>query len=136
MDSTDKIVVEAAATALRAFIRVISLPDDKIGIEISKDAKLEKLQKAFDIATRIEEKKLILSRLEANRTLNSLNFAVKCASNPDLAEDAYEAIAEHAHDGWLRQQHVAEFASAMELVVNNSKNKELVERVKRYQTQK
>ncbi len=122
--------------ALRAYIRVISLPDDKIGIGISKDAKLEKLQKAFDTATRVDEKKLVLSRLAANRTVNSLNFAVKCAADPELAEAAYYAIADHAHDNTLRQQNMAEFGPAMELVVKNSKDKGLVERVQRYQSQK
>ena len=122
--------------ALRAFIRVISLPDDKIGIGISKDGKLEKLVKAFDTATRVDEKKLVLSRLAANRTVKSLQFAVKCAADPELAEAAYYAIADHAHDNTLRQQNMTEFGPAMDLVINNSKDKGLVERVNRYKTQK
>ena len=46
--------------ALRSFIRVISLPDDKIGIGISKDGKLDKLKEAFKIATRVDEKRLVV----------------------------------------------------------------------------
>ena len=122
--------------ALRSFIRVISLPDDKIGIGISKDGKLDKLKEAFKLATRVDEKRLILSRLAANRTAKSLQFAVECAADPELAEAAYAAIADHAHDNVLRQQNMNVFGPAMDLVINKSTNKDLVERVKKYKEQK
>ena len=122
--------------ALRSFIRVISLPDDKIGIGISKDGKLDKLKEAFKIATRVDEKRLILSRLAANRTAKSLQFAVECAADPELAEAAYAAIADHAHDNVLRQQNMNVFGPAMDLVIKKSTNKDLVERVKKYKEQK
>ena len=122
--------------ALRSFIRVISLPDDKIGIGISKDGKLDKLKEAFKIATRVDEKRLILSRLAANRTAKSLQFAVECAADPELAEAAYAAIADHAHDNVLRQQNMDVFGPAMDLVITKSTNKDLVERVKKYKEQK
>lgn len=122
--------------ALRSFIRVISLPDEKIGIGISKDGKLAKLQEAFKIAARVDEKRLILSRLAANRTVKSLQFAVECAADPELADAAYFAIADHAHDNVLRQTNMDVFGPAMDLVIEKSTNKDLVERVKRYKTQK
>lgn len=123
-------------SALRSFIRVISLPDDKIGIGISKDGKLAKLQEAFKIATRVDEKRLILSRLAANRTVKSLQFAVECAADPELASAAYAAIADHAHDNVLRQQNMDVFGPAMDLVIQKSADKNLVERVTRYKNQK
>ena len=132
----DSYTEEQRVAALRSFIRVISLPDDKIGISISKDGKLAKLQEAFKIAVRIDEKRLILSRLAANRTVKSLRFAVECAADPELAEAAFAAIADHAHDNVLRQQNSADFIPAMDLVIEKSTNKDLVERVKRYKTQK
>ncbi len=132
----DVYTADQKVSALRSFIRVISLPDNKIGISISRDGKLEKLQAAFKIATRVEEKRLILSRLAANRTVKSLQFAVSCASDKELAESAYAAIADHAHDNVLRQQNMEVFGPAMELVIHNSSNKDLVERVKRYKNQK
>lgn len=122
--------------ALRSFIRVISLPDDKIGIGISKDGKLEKLQEAFKVAVRADEKRLILSRLAANRTAKSLKFAVECAADPELAEAAYAAIADHAHDNVLRQSNMDVFGPAMDLVIEKSTNQGLVDRVKKYKTQK
>ncbi|MDO5113033.1 MAG: hypothetical protein Q4E67_01525 [Planctomycetia bacterium] len=135
--ATDSGYTEAQQiAALRSFIRVISLPDDKIGISISRDEKLARLQKAFQIAKRADEKRLILSRLAANRTVKSLEFAVSCAKDPELAEAAYASIADHAHDNVLRQSNRDVFFPAMDLVIQNSKNKDLVERVKRYKEQK
>ena len=117
---------------LRAYIRVMSLPDDKIGISISRDGKLENLKAAFALAKRADERRLILSRLAANRTEKSLAFAVECASDPELADAAFEAIADHAHDTALRKQFAKEMLAAMDLVIEKSGNKELVDRVKIY----
>ncbi|MBQ4081137.1 MAG: Holliday junction resolvase RuvX [Thermoguttaceae bacterium] len=98
---------DAQFTALlRSFIRTVSLPDDEIGIEISRDGKLEKLQKAYKMATRSDEKALVLSRLAANRTEKSFEFAIQCADEKDskVAEAAHKAIADHVHDTILRKQ--------------------------------
>lgn len=117
---------------LRAYIRVMSLPDDKIGITISRDGKLENLKMAFALAKRVDERRLILSRLAANRTEKSLEFAVECASDPELADAAFEAIADHAHDTALRRQFPEQMTKAIDLVIEKSGNKELVDRVKIY----
>ncbi|MDO4587428.1 MAG: hypothetical protein Q4C95_09040 [Planctomycetia bacterium] len=117
---------------LRAYIRVVSLPDDQIGVEMSKDDKLANLKKAFAFAKRADEKKLILSRLAANRTDKSLEFAIQCAADADLAEAAYSAIADHAHDTAIRKQFPDLVIQAINLVIEKSQNEELVERVKIY----
>jgi len=132
----DSYTADQKIAALRSFIRVISLPDEKIGIGISKDGKLDKLKEAFKISTRVDEKRLILSRLAANRTVKSLQFAVECAADPELAESAFYAIADHAHDNVLRQQNMDVFGPAMDLVITKSKDKGLVERVEKYKNQK
>lgn len=117
---------------LRAYIRVMSLPDDKIGISITKDQKLANLKKAFDLASRVDEKRLVLSRLAPNRTINSFEFALQCTSNPDLAEAAYSAIIDHAHDTALRNTYAKQVLPALNLVIEKSKNKNLVERAHLY----
>ena len=118
----------------RAYIRTISLPDDQIGIELSRDAKLEKLQKAYDAAKRADEKALILSRLAANRTATSLEYAIECAADSDekVAVAAHKAIADHVHDTVLRKENPELAAKGIDIVLKNSKDKELVERVKVY----
>lgn len=121
-----------AVPILRAYIRVMSLPDDKIGIKISRDEKLANLKKAYLLAKRPDEKRLILSRLAANRTEKSLDFAVECAADPEVAEAAYAAIADHAHDTALRKQLPEKMIGAINLVIENCKSNEVVERVKVY----
>ncbi len=117
---------------LRAYIRVISLPDDKIGIEMTRDQKLEALKKAYQLAKRPDEKRLILDRLEANRTIDFLRFAVECAGDPEVAEAAYKAIADHAHDTAIRKQYPDIVLDAINLVIEKSEDKALIERVEIY----
>lgn len=117
---------------LRGYIRVVSLPDQNIGVTMSRDEKLAKLKKAFTLAKGVNEKKLILSRLAANRTEKSMAYAVECAADPQLAEAAFAAIADHAHDTAIRKAFPAEVKKAIDLVIANSKNAKLIERVKIY----
>jgi len=128
----DNISESQKVAVLRAYIRVISLPDDQIGIELSRDQKLENLKNAFKLAKRDDEKILILSRLAANRTDKSLEFAIECAAIPSLAEAAYAAIADHAHDTAIRKQYPELVAKGIDLIINNSKDEKLIERVKIY----
>ena len=117
---------------LRAYIRVISLPEDKDGIEMDRDQKLEQLKKAYAMATRPDEKKLILGRLAANRTEKSLAFAVECVTDSDVVEEACQAIVDHAHDTALRKQFPDQMMEAIDLVLATSQDQELIERVKIY----
>ena len=120
---------DAQFTALlRSFIRTVSLPDDEIGIEISRDGKLEKLQKAYKMATRSDEKALVLSRLAANRTEKSFECAIQCADEKDskVAEAAHKAIADHVHDTILRKQFPELAAKGVEKVLSDSKDQALI----------
>ncbi len=117
---------------LRAFIRVISLPDDKIGIEMTRDEKLAQLKEAYALAKRPDEKKLILSRLAANRNLNSLKFAMECAGDPEAEQAAYEAITAHAHDTALRKEYPELMTEAIQMVIDNSDDPELIKKIEIY----
>ena len=125
---------ESKTALLRSFIRTISLPDDQIGIEISRDGKLEKLQKAYKIAARDDEKALVLSRLAANRNENSFKFAIECAAekNEKVAAAAHKAIADHVHDTILRKQFPELAEQGVEIVLRDSKDQALIDRVKVY----
>ncbi|MBR5160850.1 MAG: hypothetical protein IKW80_04415, partial [Thermoguttaceae bacterium] len=118
--------------ALRAFIRVVSLPDDQIGVKFSVDDKLSRLQKAFDSATRVDEKNLVISRVGSVRDVKSLDFVLRYANDPQLAETVYRAIADLAHHNFLRQPNRDKFEPAMKMVIEKSKDNGLVDRVKRY----
>ena len=119
---------------LRAFIRTVSLPDDQIGISISRDEKLSKLQKAYKMASRSDEKALVLSRLAANRNEKSFEFALQCADESDekVKNAALEAIADHIHDTVLRKQFPELAAKGVDKVLNESKDQQLIDRVKIY----
>lgn len=126
---------EAQQTALlRAYIRTVSLPDDQIGIELSRDEKLAKLQNAFNSAKRPEEKALVLSRVAANRTAKSFEYVVEKASetDPKVVVAAYEAIAAHVHDTILRKENPELAAKGIDIILKNSKDEQLIERVKIY----
>lgn len=117
---------------LRAFIRVISLPDDKIGIKMTRDEKLDQLKEAYTLAKRPDEKHLILSRLAANRNENSLKFAMECAADPQAKEAAYEAITAHAHDTALRKEYPELMTEAIQMVIDNSQDPDLVKKIEIY----
>ena len=117
---------------LRAFIRVISLPDDKIGIEMTRDEKLAQLKEAYALAKRPDEKRLILSRLAANRNVNSLKFAMECAADSKVQDAAYEAITAHAHDTALRKEYPELMTEAIQMVIDNSKDADLIKKIEIY----
>ncbi|MDO5554153.1 MAG: hypothetical protein Q4G68_10365 [Planctomycetia bacterium] len=121
-----------AVSLLRSYIRVISLPDDKIGLTLTADEKLANLKNAYGMAKRVDEKRLVLSRLAANRTNNSLAFALECAADPEVAEAAYAAIADHAHDTGIRNRYPELTLKALDLVLEKCQNKDIVERAKVY----
>ncbi|MDO4569247.1 MAG: hypothetical protein Q4D38_02565 [Planctomycetia bacterium] len=118
--------------SLRAFIRVVSLPNDQIGISISSAQKLEKLRLAMGKATRTDEKRLILSRLPAIREVASAQFAMEFVNDADLAESAYRAIVDLAHHNNLRRPNAEFFGPALDLVIEKSKDTGVTTRAKKY----
>lgn len=118
--------------ALRAYIRVVSLPDDQIGISANPAKKLEMLRGAMDRATRVDEKKLVLSRLNAIRDAASAKFAMEFVSDPALEQDVYRAIVDLAHHDNVRRPNAAFFGPALELVIEKCTNNDLVVRAKKY----
>ncbi len=121
--------------ALRAYIRVVSLPNDKIGIRASDKEKFEMLKKAFDSAWRVDEKKLVLSRLSAVRCVESLNFAIQCIDVPELETDAVRAFADLVHHNDFRKANRDKVTPVMDRIIQNSKDQRMVERLTGYKNQ-
>jgi HEAT repeat protein len=113
--------------ALRAFARVVVLPSDT-----PPATKLAKLKQAMQLATRDEERGLIIERAAAVRTVESLRFVVPYLEQSALAEKACKTVVELAHHTGLREPHKAEFYPALQKVIAISKDRQLVERAKRY----
>ncbi|MDD3469889.1 MAG: HEAT repeat domain-containing protein [Thermoguttaceae bacterium] len=126
LDDADQIA------AMRAFIRVGSLPDEEIGIQTTAAAKLDSMKKAFEKAMRVDEKKLAIERAAAIRDLATLQWALTFLGNDELSASGYKTIVELGHHDFLRKAHKAEFRDALQKVIDSCKDEGLVNRAKDY----
>ena len=113
--------------ALRALIRVAALPDKR-----SDADRLNLLKKTMTMATRDEERKLVVTRARAVRTIDSLRFAVPYLNQLALAQEACGTVVELAHHRELREPNKAEFDKALDVVIRIGKDPGVVDRAKRY----
>jgi hypothetical protein len=113
---------------LAALIRIAPLPDNKLN-----DAqKLELLQKTMTLCQQEADRRRVLERANAIRTVDTLRFVLPYIDDPALAEPACLSVVELAHHRALRDAHKDEFAKALDKVIATTKNAELVERAQRY----
>lgn len=103
--------------ALRAFVRVVSLPDDQDQIDMSGKDKLANLKLAFDLAIRDDERNLVLERVGAVREPESVEFALQHVDNAKLANKALNAILDLAHQDYLRKANKELFLKALDVVL-------------------
>jgi len=115
------------AMARGALIRVAPLPDKR-----SDDEKLALLKKVMSMCDREDERKLVLSRARAIRSLQTLRFVAPYMEEPKFAQQACETVVELAHHRALREPNKAEFDRALDKVMERSKNATVVERASRY----
>jgi hypothetical protein len=90
------------------------------------------LQAAMGLASRDEDRKLILKRAEAVRTMDTLRWVASYLENPTLAQQACATLVELAHHRDLREPNKAEFDRLLDRVIAMSKDAVVVERAKRY----
>jgi len=128
----DSVNADQKIQALRAYIRVVSLRDEEIGIRANSQKKLEMLREALKRVTRIDEKKLILSRLNAIRDRKTAEFAMEFFADPDLQQDAYRAFLDVAHHDNVRRPNADFFRPVLEEIIRNCKDQNQVERAKNY----
>jgi hypothetical protein len=113
--------------ALGALIRVAPLPDKRPAGE-----RLDLLKTAFDMSTRQEDRRLVIRRAKAIRTVETLRFVVPFVDDPALAETASETVVELAHHRELRDANKPEFHAALDKVLKTSKDATVLERATRY----
>jgi hypothetical protein len=124
--------VAARTQTLRAYIRVISLPNDRIGIQISEAQKLNGLKEAMKLATRVQEKQLIIDRISAVRTPESVTFAMLYIDDTELAQNVCRTVAELGRNVNLRRQSSAILVPALNKVLEVSTDNDLKNRVRTY----
>jgi len=103
--------------ALRAFVRVMSLPNNQIGIRINDVQKANRLIEVYELATRAEEKRLIIERVGQIRTLESLRFVLLFIDDAELRDRACESVLNLAHDTGFRNRSRAEVNAALDRVI-------------------
>jgi len=112
---------------LRAYIRVVSLKSDRPEAET-----FALLTGAMRLAGRDEERRLILSRMSAVRTVESLRWLVPYLDSEALAPEACQAVVELAHHRFLTRPNKDQFAAALRKVIEVSKDPQVVEQAKGY----
>ncbi|MDO5309371.1 MAG: HEAT repeat domain-containing protein [Planctomycetia bacterium] len=110
--------------ALRAYIRVVSLPEDQDGVGMKGNDKLNALKEAFKLATRDDERNLVLDRVGSVRELDSVRFAMQYVDNPALKNKALDAILNLAHQDYLRKQDKDLFIKALDVVLEQGNDQQ------------
>jgi HEAT repeat protein len=113
---------------LAALIRIAPLPDNKL----NDKQKLELLQKTMALCKQDEDRRRVLERANAIRTIETLRFVVPYLDDPNLAEPACLSVVELAHHRTIRDANKEEFTKALDKVLGTTKNEELIERAERY----
>ena len=113
---------------LGTLIRIAPLPDNKL----NDQQKLELLQKTMTLCQRDEDRRRVLERANAIRTIETLRFVVPYLDDPNLAEPACLSVVELAHHRTIRDANKDEFTKALDKVMGTTKNEELIERADRY----
>jgi len=118
---------EHRIAALRALIRVAVLSDDRSEVE-----RLDVLKKALGMATRDEERNLVLRRAGAIRTIETLRFVAPYLDRPEFAQAACATVVELARHRELREPNKAEFDKALDAVIRTSKDPAVHDRAERF----
>ncbi len=108
--------------ALRGYIRLASMAD------IPQEKRLASLKEAMSLATRKEEKRLVLAALGTIATADALALVAPSIDSADLKEEASVAAVAIAEK--IVQSHPAEVADAMKQVVKATTNPKLAGKAK------
>jgi HEAT repeat protein len=112
--------------ALRGYIRIITLDSKRLN---KKSLRL--FEKAMTMATRDDERNLVLSRVYEVRDVETLRWVLPYLDNPALASEASRAVVELAHRREIMEPHQAEFLAALKKVTEVCKKPDLVDRARR-----
>lgn len=118
---------EHRTLALVTLIRVAPLPDGRTDPE-----KLALVREVMPMCKTEAQRKLLLKRASAIRTVETLRFILPYLDQPAYAEQACESVVELAHHRGLREPNKAEFHGALDKVIATSKDAVVIDRANRY----
>jgi HEAT repeat protein len=113
--------------ALRAYIRVVTLPSERPAAET-----LALLQRAMQLADGLDEQRLALERAATIRLWETVTWIAPYLDEPALSQAACAALVELAHHRFLRQPNMDRFGPILDKVSQISQDPAVVERAKRY----
>ena len=113
--------------ALRAYIRVVTLPNDRPPKET-----LAMLQQAMKLADGVDEKRLAIERASTVRLIETVTWIAPFLDDPQLCQSACASIVELAHHRFLRHPNMKRFDPILEKVSRLAKDPAIAERAKRY----
>jgi HEAT repeat protein len=113
--------------ALRAYVRVVTADRSRPGRQT-----LAMLTRAMDLATRDDERRLILGRAAAARVVETLRWVVPYLDRDSLRRDASRAVVELARHRDLMSPNRDEFVTALNKVTKLCKDQGLVDRAREY----
>ncbi|MDD3587374.1 MAG: hypothetical protein PHQ75_09330, partial [Thermoguttaceae bacterium] len=119
VQASDKVL---AHQALRAYIRVVTLPNKRPEAQT-----LAMLKKAMEAAGNDANRNLALSRSSVIRTMDTVNWAASFLDNPAMSETACKVIVSLAHHRFLRQPNKALFEPILLKVEKTTKDKKTAE---------
>jgi len=122
---------EDRAPVLATLIRIAPLPDGR-----RNEERLALLKKVLGMCTRTEDQNVLLRRAKAIYSVDALRLAVPYLDQPANAQAACETVVELAHRRDVRDANKAEFTSALDKVIEISKDPTLVERANAYKAGK
>jgi HEAT repeat protein len=111
----------------RALIRIAPLDDAR-----SDARRLDLLKTLYVMAADDAERKLVLDRAKAVRTVETLRFVAPLMDDPKLGQQACLTVVELAHHSGLREAHRDEFHAALDRVIATSQDATVVDRAQRY----
>lgn len=110
--------------ALRGYIRSIG-----IDTEHSEDEKAQMYQKAFDLSSEINEKRMVLSGLAEIRSMSALDMAARYLGDLPLQEEAEVAVVRIAQRIW--REYPRETLPYLNRVIQTTKDEEVRENAER-----
>ncbi len=113
---------------LGGLIRIAPLPDNTL----DPAEKLALVEQAMELCTRDEDRRRLLERSSAIRTVETLRYLLPFLDQPALAESACLSVVELAHHRTLRDGHKDEFIKALDRVLATTTNAEVIDRAGRY----
>ena len=113
--------------ALRAYIRVVTLPNERPEAET-----LAMLQQALKLADGVDEKRLVIERASTIRLLETVTWIAPFLDDPELCQAACGALVELAHHRFLRQPNMDRFGPILDKVAQLTRDPTVAERAKRY----